>query len=73
MKTLDDLDRAQYEAQQCVAECVHHRWPLLVARGAIIQVARNFGLPEPDDKLAWATGGNVSDSEIGSWLTPFGD
>jgi hypothetical protein len=67
------LNRAQYEAQQCLAECVHKGAPLLVARGAIIQVAREFGLPEPEDKLAWATGGSVSDSEISTWLLPLGD
>lgn len=56
-------DTAQAEALQMVAEGIEKRYPAGMVAIAVTLVAHKHGLPLPEDALAWATGGKMSDDD----------
>jgi hypothetical protein len=41
-------------------------------RDDVLFLCREWGLPEPDDVLAWVSGGKASDKAVTDWESTFG-
>jgi len=41
-------------------------------RDGVIQICHHVGVPEPEDVLAWVSGGKASDGDVADWSRQFG-
>jgi hypothetical protein len=69
---LKRVEALRYEANQILAEGVAKRYPLAVSVIAIRLMCRKFGLPQPNDVLAFASGGKINSSMVDDWHSPWG-
>lgn len=69
---LKRIEAVRYEANQILAEGAARRFPLAVAVLAIRGLFRKEGLPEPDDVLAFASGGKIDMTMVTDWASPYG-
>ena len=61
---LRTIEEARYEAGQIVAEALKTRLPLQVAVMLILMDMKMRNLPLPEDALAFATRGHLSDDSV---------
>ena len=40
-------------------------------RDGVLEICRKFGIPEPDDVVAWVSGGKASDADVADWSRQF--
>lgn len=40
-------------------------------RSGVLEICRKVGIPEPDDVLAWVSGGKASDADVTDWSRQF--
>ena len=70
---LKAVDQARINAQGIVFKCAKGGYPMWAAREGIIWYLKELaGLPVPDDVLAFASGGQVSDKDVTDWDAPDG-
>ncbi|ANL47957.1 hypothetical protein AMC87_CH03304 [Rhizobium phaseoli] len=69
---LKRLEAVRYEVNQMLAEGVAKRYPLAMSVIAIRLMFRKEGLPQPDDVLAFASGGKINMTMVGDWESPWG-
>lgn len=69
---LKRMEAVRYEANQMLAEGVARRFPLAMSVIAIRLMFRKEGLPQPDDVLAFASGGKINMTMVGNWHSPDG-
>lgn len=66
------IEAVRYEANQILAEGAEKRYPLLLSVLAVRVLFRKLGLPQPDDVLAFASGGKVNMTMVDDWESPWG-
>lgn len=69
---LKRMEAVRHEANQMLAEGVARRFPLAMSVIAIRLMFRKEGLPQPDDVLAFASGGKVNMTMVHDWESPWG-
>ncbi len=69
---LKRMEAVRHEANQILAEGVEKRYPLLLTVLAVRLLFRHEGLPQPDDVLAFASGGKVNMTMVDDWHSPYG-
>ena len=70
---LKAVTQARINAQGIVFECAKIGYPIWAAREGVIWYMKNLArLPIPDDILAFASGGQVSDEDVTDWDAPDG-
>lgn len=40
-------------------------------RDGVLEICRKVGIPEPDDVVAWVSGGKASDADVADWSRQF--
>lgn len=40
-------------------------------RDGVLEICRRVGIPEPDDVVAWVSGGKASDKDVADWSRQF--
>lgn len=69
---LNRMNAVRHEANQILAEGVEKRYPLLLTVLAVRLMFRKEGLPQPDDVLAFASGGTINMTMVDDWQSPYG-
>jgi len=69
---LKRIEAVRYEANQILAEGAVRRLPLTLAALAIRGLFHKEGLPQPDDPLAFASGGKINMTMVDGWSSPQG-
>ena len=41
-------------------------------RAGVVLMCRTYGVPEPDDVIAWVSDGKSSDADVSDWSRAFG-
>ena len=69
---LDLVSATRREAERTVVEGVMRGMPMGVSHIVVQKLIAAKGLPVPDDVLAFASNGHVSDSDVTNWDLPKG-
>lgn len=70
---LKAVEKARINAQGIVFKCAKGGYPMWAAREGVIWYLKELAqLPVPDDVLAFASGGQVSDTDVVDWDAPDG-
>lgn len=69
---LKRMEAVRYEANQILLESVARSFPLAMSVIAMRLMFRKEGLPQPDDVLAFASGGKINAKMVDDWHSPWG-